>query len=110
MYHIYVFFSHLLDLSVIENMWANLKYHIRKNMKPINREELIKGICDYWSKLSPETCRKYIQHVHKVIPAVIASKGGPTEYYILVYSKHLKFTVFSDIFSFHDTDPTFYLS
>ena len=48
-------------------------------MKPTNKEEL-KGICDYWSNLSPEKCRKYIQHVHKVIPAVIASESGPTEY------------------------------
>ena len=49
-------------------------------MKPKNKEELVNGISDYWSKLTVETCKRYVQHVHKVIPAVVGSQGGPTEY------------------------------
>ena len=67
-------------MNVIENLWANLKHHIRKYVKPSNKEELIKGISDYWSNLTPETCRRYINHIHKVIPAVVACEGGPTKY------------------------------
>jgi hypothetical protein len=66
-------------MNDIENIWANLNHHIRKNVRPSNKEELINGICDYWSNLTPETCRRYTHHVHKVIPAVVASVV-PTEY------------------------------
>jgi hypothetical protein len=61
-------------------LWANLKHHIRKHVKPRNKEELVNGIKDYWSGLTVETCQNYIQHIHKVVPAVVASEGGPTKY------------------------------
>jgi hypothetical protein len=61
-------------------LWANLKHHIRKHVKPRNKEELVNGIKDYLSGLTVETCQNYIQHIHKVVPAVVASEGGPTKY------------------------------
>jgi hypothetical protein len=61
-------------------LWANLKHHIRKHVKPRNKEELVNGIKDYWSGLTVETCQNYIQHIHKVVPAIVASEGGPTKY------------------------------
>lgn len=73
-------FSVLQDLNVIENLWAHLKHHIRKYVKPKNKEELVNGIGDFWSKLTVETCQRYVQHIHKVIPAVVSSHGGSTKY------------------------------
>ena len=70
----------LQDMNVIENLWASLKHHLRKYVKPKNKEELIAGIQDFWSNLTKETCRNYIRHIHKVISAVVASEGGPTKY------------------------------
>jgi hypothetical protein len=49
-------------------------------VKPRNKEELVNGIKDYWSGLIVETCQNYIQHIRKVVPAVVASEGGPTKY------------------------------
>lgn len=56
-------FSVLQDLNVIENLWAYLKHHIRKYVKPKNKEELVNGIGDFWSKLTVETalCSAYPQ-------------------------------------------------
>ena len=39
---------------------------LRKYVKPKNKEELANWIKDYWSKLTVETCKRYVQHVHKV--------------------------------------------
>ena len=49
-------------------------------MKPTNKDDLINGIKAYWRELKKETCQRYIQHVQKVIPAVIACDGGPSGY------------------------------
>jgi hypothetical protein len=67
-------------LNPIENIWTGLKHHLRKYVKPTNKDELINGIQAYWRELTKETCQRYIGHVQKVIPAVIASDGGPSGY------------------------------
>jgi transposase len=67
-------------LNCIENLWAALKHHIRKYVKPKNKEELVAGIKEFWGQLTIETCSNYIRHVHKVLPAIVASEGGPTKY------------------------------
>ena len=72
-------FPVLQDLNGIENIWANMKHHLRKNIKPRNKE-LVNGISDYWSKLTPETCKNYVLHVHKVVPEVVKCEGGATKY------------------------------
>ena len=68
------------DLNPIENLWANLKHHLRKYAKPANKEELVQGIKDFWKTVTPAMCKRYVDHVRKVVPAVIASHGGPTGY------------------------------
>ena len=30
--------------------------------------------------MKPAVCEKYINHIHKVMPKVIAENGGPSEY------------------------------
>lgn len=34
---------------------------------PANLDELMNGIEEFWSSLSPEVCKKYIGDLHKVI-------------------------------------------
>ncbi|CAB4007133.1 Transposable element Tcb2 transposase [Paramuricea clavata] len=68
------------DLNPIENFWANLKHHLRKFTKPTNKEELVQGIQEYWKTVTPAMCQRYVNHVRKVVPAVIACGGGPTGY------------------------------
>ena len=45
-------------------------------------EELKARIKDFWKTLTPSACKKYIQHLKKVIPKVIQENGGLSEYYI----------------------------
>ena len=59
------------DLNLIENMWHELKEYIRREVKPKTKDELIDGIVEFWGSVSGEKCRKYIRHLHKVIPRII---------------------------------------
>lgn len=68
------------DLNPIENVWHELKYHIRKFVKPSNQEELIAGVSDFWDKLTPERCCRYINHIHKVLPVVVTKWGNASGY------------------------------
>lgn len=69
------------DMNVIELVWASLKAFLRDETKPINKQELSRGIKKFWrEKMTVDVCRKYITHIHKVIPEVIAQNGGPTKY------------------------------
>lgn len=52
------------DFNPIEN---ELKVYIRREV-PKTKEELIDGIEAFWSTVDIEKCRKYIRHLHKVIP------------------------------------------
>lgn len=68
------------DLNPIENVWGSMKEYLRNDYKPRNLEELKSGIKDFWKKLTPAKCAKYIQHMQKVIPVVIEKQGGPSGY------------------------------
>ena len=63
------------DLNPIENVWHALKHHLRRHVKPSNREELIEGIKEFWRGLNPQACNKYIDHLYNVIPVVITRAG-----------------------------------
>ena len=68
------------DFNPIENVWGSLKQFLRSTYKPSNIEELKAGIQQFWLTLTPEVCKKYIGHLHKVIPKVIAVQGNPSGY------------------------------
>lgn len=68
------------DLNPIENVWHQMKEHIRKKVKPTSKEELINGIRDAWCLLTPELCNRYISHLNKVIPKVIEVDGAASGY------------------------------
>ena len=66
------------DLNPIENVWAALKDHLHRNVKPRTKDELVEGTVNWWELLTPQKCSKYIDHIHPVIPQVILNSGGPT--------------------------------
>lgn len=59
------------DLNPIENMWHELKEHLRREVKPRTKEELVSGISDFWRTVTPAKCTRSIRHLRKVIPRVI---------------------------------------
>ena len=68
------------DLNPVENYWGSLKQYLRTSHKPTNLDELMKGIQEFWHSLTPDVCRKYIRHLHTIIPKVIAVDGNPSGY------------------------------
>ena len=68
------------DLNPIENLWHELKEYLRREVKPRSKDELVDGIVQFWGSVSGEKCRKYIRHLHKVIPRVIELGGAATGY------------------------------
>ena len=69
-----------LVLNPIENLWHEFKEYIRREIKPKCQEELVNGIKDFWETVDVAKCSKYIRHLRKVIPTVIAVKGAATGY------------------------------
>lgn len=68
------------DLNPIENVWHELKEHLRSKVKPRTQAQLIAGIKSFWSTVDTTKCRKYIHHLQKVIPRVIEVQGDATGY------------------------------
>jgi len=68
------------DLNPIENLWHELKEYIRREVKPTVKDELVKGIIDFWKTVDQRKCTKYIDHLKKVIPRVIEVNGNATGY------------------------------
>ena len=68
------------DLNPIENMWHELKEFNRREAKPKTKEELVAGIIRFWDTVTVEKCKKYLNHLKKVIPRVIELNGDATDY------------------------------
>ena len=68
------------DLNPIENMWHELKEHIRREVKPTTKDQLVNGIKRFWATVDTHKCKKYIDHLNKVIPRVIELDGDATGY------------------------------
>lgn len=68
------------DLNPIELIWGSMKYHLRKHVKPRNKEQLVAGIGEFWQTVTPEMCNRYIDHLYKVVPAVVLDDGCATGY------------------------------
>ena len=72
--------SDLNPIELIIIIWGSLKQYLRSIHKPRNLEELKSGVERFWLTLTPEVCRKYIDHLNKVIPKIVAIKGNPSGY------------------------------
>jgi len=68
------------DMNPIENLWSELKGHIRRHVKPNNKEELISGIRSFWETVTVAKCHRYINHLQKVLPAVVEREGRASGY------------------------------
>ena len=67
-------------MNPIENMWHELKEYICREVKPTTKNELVKGISDFWATVDAQKCQKYINHLRKVLPKVIEVDGAATGY------------------------------
>lgn len=68
------------DLNPIENMWHELKEFNRREVTPQTKDELVAGITRFWDTVTVDKCKKYINHLKKVIPKVIELSGAATGY------------------------------
>jgi len=70
------------DLNPIEKVWGSMKNYLRnkhfRKLENRNFEGLKQGIKAFWQTLTPKVCRKYIRHIHKIMPIVIQNKGDAT--------------------------------
>ncbi len=67
------------DINPIERVWAELKRYIARRVKPLSESDLVSGIVVFWSRrMTQDKCIKYIRHVTKVLPKVVAKEGGIT--------------------------------
>lgn len=63
-----------------ENLWHELKEHMRREIKPTNEVELVNGIKHFWDTVDSNKCRHYINHLRKVLSKVIELNGEATGY------------------------------
>ena len=55
-------------------------------MKPKIKAELVEGIQRFWATVDIRKCKKYITHLHKVIPKAIELDGDATGYILILHS------------------------
>ena len=68
-----------VDFNPIERVWRELKHYIARAVKPLNKKELVEGICSFWRERMPtEKCCVYIGHTFTVLPKIVAKYGGIT--------------------------------
>ncbi|CAB4010357.1 Gastrula zinc finger [Paramuricea clavata] len=64
------------DLNPIELVWHELKHHLRTIVKPRTKDALVDGITQFWAEvMTVEKCKRYINHVKKVLPIVVEREG-----------------------------------
>ena len=63
------------DMNPIENLWHEIKHYLRTIVKPRTKEDLLRGISEFWVRVTPEKCCKYIDHLQRVLPVVVERNG-----------------------------------
>ena len=48
------------DLNPIENVWHELKEYIRREVKPHSKDQLVRGILNFWETVDILKCNRYI--------------------------------------------------
>ena len=48
------------DLNPIENLWHELKDHLRFELKPHIKDELVQGICAFWRTVDVTKCLRFV--------------------------------------------------
>jgi transposase len=73
------------DLNPIELVWHALTTYVRKNAPKTcystnTTLQFIQTIKQFWRTLTPTVCRKYIEHLPRVMPHVIINDGASTAF------------------------------
>ena len=67
------------DLNPIEKVWESMKNFLRdvyfRKLENRNLVGLKAGIKKFWKTLTPKLCRRYINHIFKVMPIIIQHRG-----------------------------------
>ena len=79
-------------MNPIENHWHELKTFLRTRVKPRTKEELVNGINKFWNDLNSARCSRYIDHLEKVFPAVVARDGAASGFETLLETAFFKAT------------------
>ena len=75
-------------LMPIEQLWHELKEHLRSKTKRKNLQHLKDGIQEFWyRKATKEDCRHYINQNQSVMKAVIESDGNATLFWLCLFVK-----------------------
>jgi len=53
-----------------------MKFHIRRRAKPTRKEEMTRGIRDFWSTVTPDMCTWYINDVLKDAELTVVNDSG----------------------------------
>ena len=70
-----------LDLSLIENLWKQIKNMIGKMRHKIKNIGMMeRALAEVWTQIKPETLDKLNKTMDKRINACIKNKGGATKY------------------------------
>ena len=67
------------DINPIENLWSEMKMFCARQ-RPSCKEELVAALTKFWGTVTVEKCNRYIDHIFKVLPAVVEKKGDATDY------------------------------
>ena len=67
------------DLNPIENVWAEMKKHVRAK-RPTNLTQLHQLCQEEWAKIHPTYCGKLVEGYPKRLPQVKQFKGNATKY------------------------------
>ena len=72
------------DLNPIEKVWGSMKNYLRnvhfRTVENRNLNGLKNGIKAFWKTLTPSVCRKYINHIKKVMPIIVERKGDASRH------------------------------
>uniref|UniRef100_A0AAZ3QDH4 Tc1-like transposase DDE domain-containing protein n=1 Tax=Oncorhynchus tshawytscha TaxID=74940 RepID=A0AAZ3QDH4_ONCTS len=67
------------DLNPIENLWAELKKHVRAR-RPTNLNQLHQLCQEEWAKIHPTYCGKHVEGYLKRLTQVKQFKGNTTKF------------------------------
>ena len=67
------------DLNIIENLWAYMKFELRK-FKIKTKNELIKTVTDIWQKIPLSYIRGLYDSIPRRVESVLRSKGAAIKY------------------------------
>ena len=73
--------AHSPDLNLIEHLWDELEQGLRaRPSHPTSEPDLTNALLEEWSNIPIDTLLNLVDSLPRRVEAVIAAKGGPTQY------------------------------